>query len=157
MKIIINENQLRLINEDLAGQIQVSYEMRESIALWCLTNDFRYYNPDRLIGRGTSVANDGETNKEICLIIMKASSIERANDEKELFGYYDYDDATEGDDEREEFTNGYNIYKVNYDNTYLLIEVLDSIGEYDAEFKMQDYLDGENDEELVGWFNRIFR
>ena len=161
MKIIINENQVKLLNEDLSIQGEVSYEMKESVALWCLTNDFRYFIPNNIFGRRVSVANSEPINKEICTDIMNGTLIP-ADEEKELFGYNDYDDFEDGDDEREEYMNGNTIYKVETSKETYYIEVSNNITEYSGEMLLQDFADGEIDEysntyELVGWFYKIYR
>lgn len=156
MKIKINENQFKFLTEGYTPG-DVSYEMRTSIALWCLTNDFRFYMPNNVFGSKTSVANSEPINKEICLDIMKAYEISDANEEKELFGYNDYDDFEDGDDERDEYMNGFKIYKIRTEKEEYYIEVADNISEYDGEMLLQDYADGENENELIGWFYKIFR
>ena len=156
MKIIINESQIRLLGEDLNSLGEISYDMKVSIALWCLMNDFRFFNPKRIFGTGTSLANDIDTRKEICQFVMASDSITEANDEKETFGYYDYDDYEEGDDEREEYMRGYKIYKVSTNNVDILIEVSDDIGEKEGKITLQDYEDGAINNELVGWFYNLY-
>lgn len=161
MRIIINENQVKLLNEDLEPQSEVPYEMKESVALWCLTNEFKYFVPNGTFGNITSVANSEPINKEICNDIMNGN-ITVSNEEKELFGYNDYDDFENGDDEREEYMNGRNIYKIETNEETYYIETPDDISEYYADTILQDYEDGEIDEynrdyNLIGWFHKIYR
>ena len=161
MKVIINENQLRLLNEDLASQSEVSYDLKESIAIWCLVNDFRFFLPNNIFGRRISVANSEPINKEICNDIMDGT-LTLANEEKELFGYNDYDDFEDGDDEREEYMDGNEIYKVQTSKETYYIEVSADIYEYYGDLLLQDYEDKELDPysrtyELVGWFHKIYR
>lgn len=49
--ILINERQIRLLGEGLNDSQDIDYDLRKSIAVWCLMNDFRFYNPKRIIGR----------------------------------------------------------------------------------------------------------
>lgn len=157
MKIIIKESQIRLLSEDLETG-DVSHVMRESIAVWCLTNEFRFYGPN-----GLGVANDDKTQRQIAYMIMKAYSIDEANNDKELFGYNDYDDSQEGDDERDEYMNYKKIYKVTTEDGDLLIEVADNIYESDGDITLQSFADGELDEydeqdiNRIKWFYNIFR
>ena len=138
MKIIINENQLNFINEsNIEGVEKTSYEMTKSIALWCLLNEFRYFNPNRKFGNGTSVANKMNINKEICDIIMHSNGLETANYKKDLFRNSD-----------ENFT----IYKVCSNGECLYIEVENDIDKHAADIAEQEYIDGENDNKIVKWF-----
>lgn len=143
MKIYINESQARLLNEQSVNT--VSDNMRESIAVWCLLNDFRYFNPNRIIGRGTSVANDDETNKEICNYIMNTNDISLANEYKNIFRIDDTDEE-------------YNIYKVNIGEGYILIEVSsDDVYEMFCEDTMQDLEWGDIENDLLEWFYQTYR
>lgn len=160
MKIIVNESQLKFLNEDLVSQENISYEYKTSIAIWCLLNDFRYIVPDSVFGRKTSLANSEPINKEICTDIMNGN-ITVANEEKELFGYNDYDDFENSDDEREEYMNGYTIYKVETEKESYYIEVSDDISEYYGDMTIQEFEDGEIDEydmryELIKWFYNTY-
>ena len=157
MKIIINESQLGLFTEDLNYGNEVSHEMRTSIAIWCLTHDFRYSLENSPFGNKTSVANSEPINKEICADIMGAYEVSKADEEKERFGFNDYDDFEDGDDEREEYMGGYKIYKVRTEKETIYIEVPDDISEKEGEWALQDYEDGENDNQLIEWFYRTYR
>ena len=119
--ILINERQIRLLGEGLNDSQDIDYDLRKSIAVWCLMNDFRFYNPKRLIGRGTSVANDDETQMEIVRLIMNAHTVSECNEKRMYFGYYDED------------MNGMKIYKVETSNDTIYIEVADYISNYDAD------------------------
>jgi hypothetical protein len=159
MKIIINENQIRLLNEDLNTN-SVSESMKETIALWCLTNDFRFIVADSVFGNKVNVANDERINKEICSDIINSISVTESNEEKELFGYNDYDDFEDDDDEREEFMNGLKIYKVETPREKFYIEVPGNLSEYDGEMMLQDYSDDlyeGNNGELIEWFLHRYR
>lgn len=161
MKIIINENQVKFLTEDLSSLEDVSYGLKESIALWCLMNDFRFYIPNNIFGNKISLANSEHINREICLDIMKGT-LTLANEERELFGYSDYDDFEDGDDEREEYMNDNNIYKVTTESQEYYIEVSNNISEHDGDIILQDYVDGELDDndwyyDSIGWFYKIFR
>lgn len=161
MKIIINENQVKFLTEDLSSLDDVSYGLKESIALWCLMNDFRFYIPNNVFGNKISLANSEHINREICLDIMKGT-LTLANEERELFGYNDYDDFEDGDDEREEYMNDNNIYKVTTESQEYYIEVSNNISEHDGDIILQDYVDGELDDndwyyDSIGWFYKIFR
>jgi hypothetical protein len=141
MKIIINENQIRLLHESLDT---VSYEMKESIAVWCLINDFVYYNPDRLIGRGTSVANDEETNKEICQYIMNSNVVTLRNDRKIAFSL---------DNEDDEF----NIFEINANGVRLYLRIPSNLPETFCEEKMEEIKMGNTEDELLEWFYQMYR
>lgn len=164
MRIIINENQLRLLNEE--GEINqyegISYDLKESIAIWCLLNDFRYIITNNSYGNEISTANVERINKEICNDIMRGTLID-ATEEKELFGYNDYDDFEDGDDERDEYTNGNKIYKVlTNEEEEFYIEVPENISEHDCDIMIQDLIDGEisefdDDYKLVRWFYRMYK
>ena len=159
MKIIIKESQIKFLNEDLSTINNVSYELKESIAVWCLINDFRFFLPNNVFGRKISVANSENINKEICADIINGT-LTKTDEEKEIFGYNDYDDFEENDDEREEYMRGYSIYKVETVNETYYIEVPNNIPEYFSEELLQKLEDGElndYDSELIGWFNEIYR
>lgn len=144
MKIIVNESQIRLLTEDIDSLQTVSYEMKESIAVWCLLNDFIYLNPDRLIGRGTSVANDGDTNKEICEYIMNSNTITLRNDRKISFGI---------DNEDEE----YNIFEINSNGIHLFLRIPSNLPEMYCEDRLQQLENGEINDEQLEWFYQMYR
>lgn len=77
--IIVNENQLRLLSEGIDTE-----DTQRSLAVWCVCNDFRFYNPNALIGDGYQVANDGETNKYIAELVM-IGNVELYDDEKFIY------------------------------------------------------------------------
>jgi len=144
MKIIVNESQIRLLTEDIDSLQTVSYEMKESIAVWCLLNDFIYLNPDRLIGRGTSVANDGDTNKEICEYIMNSNTITLRNDRKISFGIDNEDDE-------------YNIFEINSNGIHLFLRIPSNLPEMYCEDKLQQLENGELNDEQLEWFYQMYR
>ena len=149
MKITINESQLRLINENFNTEGEVSHEMKTSIALWCLLNDFRYFNPYRIFGSGPSLANSSSINKEICADIMDSYSVVEANDERKNFDTYYDDDGYEPE------CNFYKVYTSG--GKYFVVEVDSDLEENYGEWKLQDYEDGYEDNELIGWFYNTYR
>ena len=161
MKIIINEEQVKFLNEDISTIGEVSYNLKESIAIWCLMNDFRFFIPNNIFGSKISVANSEQINREICSDIMNGE-IMTADDEKELFGHNDHDDFEDGDDEREEFMNSNKIYKVQYGEEEYYIEVASDIYEYSGERILEKYIDKELDDTVwyydsIDWFFKKFK
>ena len=124
--IIIRESQLRLLSEDINDD-----DIRRSLAMWCLMNDFKFYNPNALFGDGNQAANDGETNKYIAKLIM--------NGNVELY-------------DKENF-----IYKVTFPETQdgdseLYIYVEEELDSVYADRLIDGYLSGDIKNENVGWF-----
>ena len=74
--IIINENQLRLLSEGITND-----DIQRSLAVWCLMNDFKFYNPNAMFGDGNQVANDDETNRYIAELIMIGDVVLYNNDD----------------------------------------------------------------------------
>jgi hypothetical protein len=123
--IIINEHQLRLLSEGVGFD-----DIQRSLAVWCLCNDFRFYNPNALLGDGYQVANDGGTNKYIAELVM--------NGNIESYG----DDYT---------------YKVTFPKTedgdseiYIFIE--DELDSTYADRMIDRYESGDIENENLGWF-----
>lgn len=168
-KIIINESQIKLLNEDLFDNGGVSHNMRETIAVWCLMNDFRFYstpNPNILkmrAGNEPMVCNTVNDAKWFAEFIMSADSIKEDNDSKEIFGYIDYDDNQEDDDEREEFMDGNKIYRITKGTEDYLIEIDDNLPETQGNYIMNMLQDGdinlsnEDTMELLKWFYHNYR
>lgn len=124
--IIIRESQLRLLSEDINDD-----DIRRSLAMWCLMNDFKFYNPNALFGDGNQTANDGETNKYIAELIM--------NGNVELY-------------DKENF-----IYKVTFPKTQdgdseLYIYVEEELDSVYADRLIDGYISGDIENENVRWF-----